>query len=278
MSAPERPRARSRPPGGPLRLGADAVSRRAWLAGWRGSGWGWPPPDPSRRPVRVRWAWLAAPRWRPRPGRPSGWLERPRLHPAGTDGAGEAQHLLSRPASGDDESRGPVRRCWSWSGRRKPGRLIVGDQTFYVQNTAANMRRAGLEEAVRAHGAEFVAFDDLPAPAPPARRRRGTGPMDTGSPRCSIEVDHVVNLACVKTHCPGPVHDGDEELHRGDRRGQPTVLPPDTRSEQGYDAFAALMAEMSLAFRASLQHPGRQRRPSSAGGPSDGTRGAPAGS
>ena len=62
---------------------------------------------------------------------------------------------------------------------------------------------------------------------------------------------HVVNLACVKTHALARytmamknfigVIDADSRryYHR-------------IRAEQGYDAFAALMAEMSLAFRPSL--------------------------
>src|SRR5438477_391888 len=77
------------------------------------------------------------------------------------------------------------------------GRLIVGDQTFYVQSTVANVRRAGLEAAVRSRGAEFVAFDDLPRRQlrPPAARH---WPEGYRIPAMLDEVDHVINLACVK--------------------------------------------------------------------------------
>ena len=108
---------------------------------------------------------------------------------------------------------------------RKPGRLIVGDQTFYVQSTTSNLRRAGLEDAVRAHGAEFVAFDDLPrrhvrpaAGAALARRLPDPGDADRGAPRDQPGVREDAR--------PGAVHDGHEELHRGHRRGQPAPLSP----------------------------------------------------
>jgi uncharacterized protein (DUF362 family) len=133
---------------------------------------------------------------------------------------------------------------------RQPGRLVVGDQTFYVQSTTANLRRAGLEAAVRSHGAEFVAFDDLPR-----RHVRPAGarhwPDGYRIPAMLADVHHVVNLACVKTHFLARytmamknfigVIDADSRRYYHRIRG-----------EQGYDAFAALMAEMSLAFRASL--------------------------
>ena len=151
---------------------------------------------------------------------------------------------------------------------RQPGRLIVGDQTFYVQSTAANVRRAGLEEAVRAHGAEFVAFDDLPRRhlRPPAARH---WPDGYRIPAMLTDVHHVVNLACVKTHSLARytmamknfigVIDADSRryYHR-------------IRAEQGYDAFAALMAEMSLACRPSL-HILDGTSAFVAGGPSNGT-------
>jgi len=133
---------------------------------------------------------------------------------------------------------------------RKPGRLIVGDQTFYVQSTVANLRRAGLEDAVRAHGAEFVAFDDVPRRhLRPAAARHW--PNGYRIPALLADVHHAINLACVKTHFLARytmamknfigVIDADSRryYHR-------------VRSEQGYDAFAVLMAEMSLAFRPAL--------------------------
>jgi uncharacterized protein (DUF362 family) len=151
---------------------------------------------------------------------------------------------------------------------RKPGRLIVGDQTFYVQSTTANTRRAGLEEAVRAHGAEFVAFDDLPRRhlRPPAARH---WPDGYRVPAMLAEAHHIVNLACVKTHFLARytmamknfigVIDADSRryYHR-------------IRAEQGYDAFAALIAEMSLAYRPAL-HILDGTSAFVAGGPSDGT-------
>jgi uncharacterized protein (DUF362 family) len=151
---------------------------------------------------------------------------------------------------------------------RKPGRLIVGDQTFYVQSTAANVRRAGLEEAVRAHSAEFAAFDDLPRRhLRPAAARHW--PDGYRIPAMLTDVHHVVNLACVKTHFLARytmamknfigVIDADSRryYHR-------------IRAERGYDAFAALIAEMSLAYRPSL-HILDGTSAFVAGGPSDGT-------
>jgi uncharacterized protein (DUF362 family) len=133
---------------------------------------------------------------------------------------------------------------------RRPGRLVVGDQTFYVQSTVANLQRAGLEAAVRAHGAEFVAFDDLPRRhLRPAAARHW--PSGYRIPAMLADVHHIVNLACVKTHFLARytmamknfigVIDADSRRYYHRIRG-----------EQGYDAFAALMAEMSLAFRPAL--------------------------
>jgi uncharacterized protein (DUF362 family) len=151
---------------------------------------------------------------------------------------------------------------------RKPGRLIVGEQTFYVQSTVANTRRASLEAAVRSHGAEFVAFDDLPRRHLRLAAARHW-PDGYRIPAMLAEVHHIVNLACVKTHFLARytmamknfigVIDADSRryYHR-------------IRSEQGYDAFAALIAEMSLACRPSL-HILDGTSAFVAGGPSDGT-------
>jgi uncharacterized protein (DUF362 family) len=133
---------------------------------------------------------------------------------------------------------------------RRPGRLVVGDQTFFVQRTEANVRRAGLEAAVRAHGAEFVAFDDLPRRhvRPPAARH---WPDGYRVPVLLDEVDHVVNLACVKTHFLArytmAMKNAIGVIDADSRRYYHRV-----RSEQGYDAFAVLIAEMSLALRPAL--------------------------
>ncbi len=131
-----------------------------------------------------------------------------------------------------------------------PGRLIVGDQTFYVQNTVANVQRAGLDDAVRAAGAEFIAFDDVP------RRRvrpRGVAHWPNGYrvPTLLEEVDHIINLACIKTHrlarftmamknVIGLIDAGSRRHYHGERRRNP------------YDLFAAMIAEMCLAMRPTL--------------------------
>src|SRR5262245_39262091 len=151
---------------------------------------------------------------------------------------------------------------------QSPGRVIVGDQTFYVQNTVANVRRAGLEGAVRAHGAEFVSFDDVPRKhVKPAGVRHW--PDGYRIPAMLDQVNHIINLACVKTHVLARytmamknfigVIDADSRryYHR-------------IRSEQGYDAFSALMAEMSLAMRPSL-HILDGTAAFVSGGPSDGS-------
>jgi len=151
---------------------------------------------------------------------------------------------------------------------QSPGRLIVGDQTFYVQNTVANLRRAGLEAAVRSHGAEFVSFDDVPRRhVKPAAARHW--PDGYRIPVILGQVDHVINLACVKTHVLARytmamknfigVIDADSRryYHR-------------IRAEQGYDAFAALIAEMALAIRPSL-HILDGTAAFVSGGPSDGS-------
>jgi uncharacterized protein (DUF362 family) len=95
-----------------------------------------------------------------------------------------------------------------------------------------------------------VAFDDLPR-----RHIRPAAaphwPDGYRVPALLAEVHHVVNLACVKTHVLARytmamknvigVIDADSRryYHR-------------IRSEQGYEAFAVLMAEMALALRPSL--------------------------
>jgi uncharacterized protein (DUF362 family) len=151
---------------------------------------------------------------------------------------------------------------------RGPGRLIVGDQTFYVQNTVANARRAGLADAVRSHGAEFVSFDDLPRQhVHPAGARHW--PDGYRIPELLDQVHHVINLACIKTHV----------LARYTMAMKNTigVIDADSRryyhrirSQQGYDAFAALIAEMALAIRPSL-HVLDGTAAFVSGGPSDGS-------
>jgi uncharacterized protein (DUF362 family) len=148
-----------------------------------------------------------------------------------------------------------------------PRRLLVGDQTFYVQDTAANVRRAGLEAAVRAHGAEFVAFDALPRRhvRPPGARH---WPEGYRVPALLDEVDHVINLAGVKTHVLArytmAMKNAIGVIDADSRRYYHRI-----RAEQGYDAFAVLMAEMCLALRPAL-HILDATAAFVSGGPSDG--------
>ena len=151
---------------------------------------------------------------------------------------------------------------------REPGRLIVGDQTFYVQSTVANVRRAGLETAVRAHGAEFVAFDDLPRKhVRPAGARHW--PDGYRVPAMLEQVQHIINVACVKTHVLArytmAMKNAIGVIDADSRRYYHRI-----RAQQGYDAFAALIAEMSLAYRPAL-HILDGTAAFVAGGPSDGT-------
>jgi uncharacterized protein (DUF362 family) len=231
--------------------GSRAVSRRAWLSHVAGLGMG-----------------MASARSLPAAG-PSGAVVGVARGPSMTDATGTAVRLAGgldfirpgqtvlvkpniccpspHPATTSPEVLSAVLELVR---ARKPGRLIVGDQTFFVQSTEANLRRAGLEAAVRAHGAEFVAFDDLPRRhLRPAAARHW--PEGYRIPALLAEVNHVVNLACVKTHFLARytmamknvigVIDADSRryYHR-------------VRTEQGYDAFAALIAEMALAVRPSL--------------------------
>jgi uncharacterized protein (DUF362 family) len=151
---------------------------------------------------------------------------------------------------------------------QSPGRLIVGDQTFYVQNTVANTRRAGLEETVRSHGAEFVAFDDLPRRHLRLAAARHW-PDGYRIPALLDQVNHVINLACVKTHFLArytmAMKNAIGLIDADSRRYYHRI-----RSQQGYDAFAALIAEMSLAVRPSL-HILDGTAAFVAGGPSDGS-------
>jgi uncharacterized protein (DUF362 family) len=155
---------------------------------------------------------------------------------------------------------------------RRPGRLLVGDQTFFVQSTGANVRRAGLEQAVRAQGAEFIAFDDVPR-----RHVRPAGarhwPDGYRIPALLDGVDHVINVACVKTHFLARYTMAMKNLigliDADSRRYYHRI-----RTEQGYDAFAALIAEMSLAVRPVL-HVLDATAAFVSGGPSSGRTAAP---
>jgi uncharacterized protein (DUF362 family) len=133
---------------------------------------------------------------------------------------------------------------------RKPGRLVVGDQTFFVQDTVANTRRAGLEDAVRGQGAEFVAFDNLPRQhIRPAAARHW--PNGYRIPAMLADVHHVINLACVKTHFLARYTMAMKNIigliDADSRRYYHRI-----RTEQGYEAFAAQIAELSLGVRPAL--------------------------
>ncbi|MBI4540968.1 MAG: DUF362 domain-containing protein [Gemmatimonadetes bacterium] len=133
---------------------------------------------------------------------------------------------------------------------RDPRRVIVGDQTFYVQNTLANVRRNRLDQAVREGRGELVPFDDVPRRQirPPAARY---WPEGYRVPALLAEVDHLINLACVKTHSLarftmsmknviGVIDAESRRYYHGRRR------------EQGYEFFAAMIAQMCLAIQPSL--------------------------
>lgn len=133
---------------------------------------------------------------------------------------------------------------------REPGRLLVGDQTFFIQDTLSNMGRTGLDAAAREGADELVAFDDVDRIhlRPPGARHFPDGYR---VPALLREVDHVINLACVKTHrlarftmalknAIGLI-DADSRRHYHGRR----------RREE-YGTFAAMIAEMALAVRPGL--------------------------
>jgi uncharacterized protein (DUF362 family) len=121
---------------------------------------------------------------------------------------------------------------------------------------------------VRAHGAEFVSFDDLPRRhLRPAAARHW--PDGYRVPAMLDRMDHVINVACVKTHVLARYTMAMKNLigviDADSRRYYHRI-----RAQQGYDAFAALIAEMSLAVRPSL-HVLDGTAAFVAGGPSDGT-------
>lgn len=133
---------------------------------------------------------------------------------------------------------------------REPGHLIVGEQTFFIQNTLANMGRTGLDVAAQEGADELVAFDDV------ARVRikpPGVEHFPTGYrvPALLQDVDHIINLACVKTHRLARftmalknvigLIDADSRRHYHSRRRR-----------EGYAVFATMIAEMALAMQPSL--------------------------
>jgi uncharacterized protein (DUF362 family) len=80
-------------------------------------------------------------------------------------------------------------------------RVSVGDRSFWGDDdTLGNLERNGIAAAARGAGADVVVFDDdaewvavdpdlVPSWRPPVHL-----------PRLAVEADHVLNLACAKTH------------------------------------------------------------------------------
>lgn len=133
---------------------------------------------------------------------------------------------------------------------REPGRLLVGDQTFFIQDTLSNMGRTGLDAAAREGADELIAFDDAERVAVRGPELRHF-PDGYRVPAVVGEVDHVINLACVKTHrlarftmglknAIGLVDPDGRRHYHGRRR------------REGYGVFAAMIAEMALAMDPAL--------------------------
>jgi uncharacterized protein (DUF362 family) len=260
-----RDRARAAGEDGPGTVGAAPVSRRAWLTRAAALGLG----VAAARPLEAAGALVGVARG---PSMTAATRAAVRLA-GGLDFIEPGQTVLVKPniccPSPHPATTSPevLSAVLELVRERRPGRLVVGDQTFYVQSTAANVRRAGLEDAVRAHRAEFVAFDDLPRRhvRPPAARH---WPSGYRIPALLSEAHHVINLACVKTHFLA--------RYTMAMKNFIGVIDPDSRryyhrvrSEQGYEPFAVLMAEMSLAFRPAL-HILDGTAAFVSGGPSDG--------
>jgi uncharacterized protein (DUF362 family) len=80
-------------------------------------------------------------------------------------------------------------------------RVTVGDRSFWGDgDTAGNLEANGIAGAAREAGVELVAFDDDVAwvEVDPKLVPHWRPPVHL--PRIAIEADHVINLACAKTH------------------------------------------------------------------------------
>jgi uncharacterized protein (DUF362 family) len=80
-------------------------------------------------------------------------------------------------------------------------RVVVGDRSFWGDTrTSDNLERNGIAPAARAAGARVVVFDDAVEwiEVPPALVPSWRPPVRV--PRLLRDADHVLNLACVKTH------------------------------------------------------------------------------
>lgn len=133
---------------------------------------------------------------------------------------------------------------------RDPGRLLVGDQTFFIQDTLSNMERTGLDAAAREGADELVAFDDAER-VPVRRPELRHFPDGYRVPALLGDVDHVINLACIKTH----------RLARFTMSLKNAIglIDPDSRRHyhgrrrrEGYEVFAAMIAQMALAMEPTL--------------------------
>ncbi len=135
--------------------------------------------------------------------------------------------------------------------RARGAEVLVGDRSFWGDpDTAGNLERNGIAGAARAAGARVVVFDDrvewvevdpalVPSWRPPVR-----------VPRLCREAEHVVNLACLKTHFITGATLSLKNLlglvHAEDR-----ARPGNLRSHHP-DRIHAQVAEVHRAVKASL--------------------------
>jgi uncharacterized protein (DUF362 family) len=80
-------------------------------------------------------------------------------------------------------------------------RVVVGDRSFWGDDdTAGNLAANGIAAATRDAGAELMVFDDRVdwVEIDPDRVPSWRPPFHL--PRVVVEADHVINLACLKTH------------------------------------------------------------------------------
>jgi uncharacterized protein (DUF362 family) len=80
-------------------------------------------------------------------------------------------------------------------------RVTVGDRSFWGdRDTRGNLEANGIAPAARGAGAEVVVFDDAAdwVAVDPDRVPSWRPPVHL--PRLAVEADHVLNLACAKTH------------------------------------------------------------------------------
>ena len=98
-------------------------------------------------------------------------------------------------------SSSPLAVGWLSARLRDMGaRVVVGDRSFFGDDdTAGNLERNGIAPAARAAGAEVVVFEDVAwVEIPPSLVPSWRPPVRV--PRLVVEAEHLINLACVKTH------------------------------------------------------------------------------